>query len=396
MISVMMIKEDIEDIIWRDYQGICSEEEKLSLQEWIEASEKNRLVFEQIRSIIESGELVKGYDVLNEQNALEKVMRRIKPRSIHRYVWLRYAAGILLPLILVAIAYYFMAPNETMESPVIAHQIQPGMSKATLYLSDGQEIDLLQLGDSTLRDGLAEQEILLRGTSNTLNYYDPSRGIRQVEKVVYNKIVVPRGGEYMLILSDGTKVWLNSETEMEYPLCFGLDVREVRLKGEAYFEVKKDSTRPFCVEIEGMQVQVYGTSFNVNARKGEDVQTVLVEGEVGIKLPNSQKEYMLSPGKLAHFDRGTGKVQIKSVNVQQYVAWTKGIFTFEEESLEQIMNTLSLWYDVDVFYQTESVKQLHFSGHLGRYKEIQDILGAITEATGVKFTIKERIIIVTK
>ena len=86
MISVMMIKEDIEDIIWRDYQGICSEEEKLSLQEWIEASEKNRLVFEQIRSIIESGELVKGYDVLNEQNALEKVMRRIKPRSIHRYV----------------------------------------------------------------------------------------------------------------------------------------------------------------------------------------------------------------------------------------------------------------------------------------------------------------------
>lgn len=134
MISVMMIKEDIEDIIWRDYQGICSEEEKLSLQEWIEASEKNRLVFEQIRSIIESGELVKGYDVLNEQNALEKVMRRIKPRSIHRYVWLRYAAGILLPLILVAIAYYFMAPNETMESPVIAHQIQPGMSKATLYL----------------------------------------------------------------------------------------------------------------------------------------------------------------------------------------------------------------------------------------------------------------------
>ena len=99
---------------------------------------------------------------------------------------------------------------------------------------------------------------------------------------------------------------------------------------------------------------------------------------------------------LARFDRGSGKVQIVCVYVHLYVAWTRGIFTFEEESLEQIMNTLSLWYDVDVFYQMESVKQLHFSGHLGRYKEIQDILGPITEATGEKFTIKERIIIVTK
>lgn len=149
MSSVMMIKEDIEDIIWRDYQGICSEEEKLSLQEWIEASEKNRLVFEQIRSIIESGELVKGYDVLNEQNALEKVMRRIKPRSLHGMCGYVMLQEFFCPLILVAIAYYFMTHNETMESPIIAHQIQPGMSKATLYLSDGQEIDLLQLGDST-------------------------------------------------------------------------------------------------------------------------------------------------------------------------------------------------------------------------------------------------------
>lgn len=119
---------------------------------------------------------------------------------------------------------------------------------------------------------------------------------------------------------------MNSATNLKYPVRFGREERRVYLEGEAYFEVKKDSTRPFCVEIEGMQVQVYGTSFNVNARKGEDVQTVLVEGEVGIKLPNSQKEYMLSPGKLAHFDRGTGKVQIKSVNVQQYVAWIKGYF----------------------------------------------------------------------
>ena len=166
------------------------------------------------------------------------------------------------------------------------------------------------------------------------------------------------------------------------------------MDGEAYFEVQKDSTRPFYVEMDGMQIKVYGTSFNVNTHKEGGIQTVLVEGRVGIKLPNY--EHILSPGSWARFNRERGEIEVRSVDVQQYVAWTKGIFAFEEESLEQIMNTLSLWYDVDVFYETDSVKQLHFSGHLGRYKEIRDILDAITEATGVKFSIKERIIIVTK
>ena len=388
MISVMMIKEDIEDIIWRDYQGICSEEEKLSLQEWIEASEKNRLVFEQIRSIIESGELVKGYDVLNEQNALEKVMRRIKPRSIHRYVWLRYAAGILLPLILVAIAYYFMAPNETMESPVIAHQIQPGMSKATLYLSDGQEIDLLQLGDSTLRDGLAEQEILLRGTSNTLNYYDPSRGIRQVEKVVYNKIVVPRGGEYMLILSDGTKVWLNSETEMEYPLCFGLDVREVRLKGEAYFEVKKDVKRKFNVVMDGATIEVTGTSFNESCYPDEyNCCAILETGRINLLANNTVNKVNI--GERAVYDKKSGEVTINPVDLKYYTSWRHGTFHFYNTPLSEIVRALGRWYDVEFRFEDESLQDVCFSGAALRNRPIDFMLRLLENTQSVKFSIQK-------
>ena len=130
-------------------------------------------------------------------------------------------------------------------------------------------------------------------------------------------------------------------------------------------------------------------------RKGE-VQTVLVEGKVGIRLSDSGQEYALKPGELACFNKDSKTVEIRSVNVEQYIAWTRGIFTFEDETLEQIMNTLSLWYNVEVFFQTDEVKRLHFSGHLERYDEIQNILNAITEATDVKFSVKERTIIVSQ
>ena len=274
------------------------------------------------------------------------------------------------------------------------------LTDLTFAETDFTDADMLVLpGGATLalqdmKQGEIEVDKGLKARQTNKGLVYDNDVVSREEKLKYNTLKTPRGGEFRLTLSDGTSVILNSATNLRYPVTFGKQERKVYLDGEAYFEVQKDSTRPFYVEMDGMQIKVYGTSFNVNTHKEGGIQTVLVEGRVGIKLPNY--EHILSPGSWARFNRERGEIEVRSVDVQQYVAWTKGIFAFEEESLEQIMNTLSLWYDVDVFYQTESVKHLHFSGHLGRYKEIQDILDAITEATGVKFTIKERIIIVTK
>ena len=167
------------------------------------------------------------------------------------------------------------------------------------------------------------------------------------------------------------------------------------MSGEAYFEVTKDLNRPFYVVMDRIQVRVYGTSFNVNTHQEKGIETVLVEGKVGIKT-FAAGEYVLKPGELACFDRKSGTVEIRDVDARQYTAWTRGIFTFEEETLEQIMATLSLWYDVDIFYTNEQLKELHFTGHVKRYEKIDNILRAIKSAVGVTFAVEGKEIWISK
>lgn len=371
--------------------GSISEKEWEKLEQWIEADDGNRRFFEDMKS---DGRFAEEFPEFCEID-MEKGWKRFEQQvqRSRRYSWrrvLKYAAAIVIP-VAVGFSVWFSNRGEQIKSPVVSGLIEPGQVKATLVLPGGT---MLALKDVKQEEIEVDEGLKAKRTSAGLVY--DSTAVVKEEELKYNTLKIPRGGEFRLTLSDGTSVVLNSATNLKFPVTFGKGERKVYLDGEAYFEVKKDSTRPFYVEMEGMQVQVYGTSFNVNTRKGNEVQTVLVEGKIGIKLTDLASEYMLCPGTLVCFDQKNKTVKTKSVDPSQYVAWTKGIFTFEEESLEQIMNTLSLWYDVDVFYQTESVKQLHFSGHLGRYKEIRDILDAITEATGVKFSIKERTIMVAK
>ena len=211
-----------------------------------------------------------------------------------------------------------------------------------------------------------------------------------------NKLVVPPGQRANLTLSDGTNVWLNACSEMTYPASFSEDTRRVSLKGEAYFDVSKDVEHPFIVVTDDVQVRVYGTSFNVNTLGADGVRTVLVEGKVGIRGQDLDREYVLKPNELAFYDRNSRDMKIETVDPDLYTLWRKGIFVFERETLENIMNTLSLWYDMEVFFQSESAKQLHFSGHMKRYEQIEDILHAITDATGVVFTINDRTVCVSR
>jgi len=226
--------------------------------------------------------------------------------------------------------------------------------------------------------------------------YDSLGAPEQEVVLAMNTLRVPRGGEFRLKLSDGTNVYLNSASELKYPVRFDEKERRVYLSGEAYFEVTKDSNRPFYVVMEEVQIRVYGTEFNVNTHQPGKVHTVLVDGKVGIKKRGMTEEVTMKPGELASFDREAGTFEVKEVDVRQYVVWKDGYFTFENESLEQILNTLSLWYDVDVFFQSEAVKQLVFTGYMKRYDDISEILNAITDVVGVNFTINGKTIIVSK
>ena len=368
--------------------GAINDEEKQELQQWLDASLKNKALFDRVKNNRHFGSKYKAFKSINHDAAFERFEKRVGVKSHVRYSWLKYAAIFLLPLSLGV----FLLLNTTktkIEVPIMA-KIVPGEAKATLVLADGQFVNLQKdsVWDITVSPGAS--------ATSSRQGIDYSKVNVKEKSVRYNTLKTPRGGEFNITLSDGSVVHLNSATELKYPVVFDEEKREVHVSGEAYFEVKKEEKRPFYVVVDGMRIRVYGTSFNVNTQREGFVQTVLVEGSVGIMAEGMDEECRMSPSQLAEYNKERSLIEVKEVDVESYVAWKDGFFVFEDESLEQIMNTLSLWYDVDVFYVNPQLKGLHFTGHMRRYDQIDNILKAIGSAVGVTFSVKDRSIWVSK
>ena len=372
--------------------GDITEEERQELEDWCEEAPRNRKLFEQIcqEDLFSKERYV--YEKIHDTKAFsvfEKRVRKVSSRSIGN--WWKYAAVLLFPILVVG-SWKLM--HETEQVSIVASSvapIQPGCSQAVLVLDDGRKVFLKEEEEGVISE---DKEITVTGEKDRL-VYTSSEG-KNVDEIRFNELEVPRGGEYKVRLADGTLVYLNSATRMKYPVKFDEKERKVYLSGEAYFEVAKDPERPFFVEMEGVEVRVYGTSFNVNTHQEGNIQTVLVKGSIGVKVLSSGMESMIRPGQMAEFKQGNTKVDVKDVNVAVYTDWKDGIFRFENQRLEDILTVLSNWYDVDVFYQTASVKELHFSGYMERYKDVSVILEAITLSTGVTFSIQGKTIVVSK
>lgn len=372
--------------------GDITEEERQELEDWCEEAPRNRKLFEQIcqEDLFSKERYV--YEKINDTKAFsvfEKRVRKVSSRSIGN--WWKYAAVLLFPILVVG-SWKLM--HETEQVSVVASSvatIQPGCSQAVLVLDDGRKVFLKEEEEGVISE---DKEITVTGEKDRL-VYTSSEG-KNVDEIRFNELEVPRGGEYKVRLADGTLVYLNSATRMKYPVKFDEKERKVYLSGEAYFEVAKDPERPFFVEMEGVEVRVYGTSFNVNTHQEGNIQTVLVKGSIGVKVLSSGMESVIRPGQMAEFKQGNTKVDVKDVNVAVYTDWKDGIFRFENQRLEDILAVLSNWYDMNVFYQTVSVKELHFSGYMERYKDVSVILEAITLSTGVTFSIQGKTIIVSK
>ena len=372
--------------------GDITEEERQELEDWCEEAPRNRKLFEQIcqEDLFSKERYV--YEKIHDTKAFsvfEKRVRKVSSRSIGN--WWKYAAVLLFPILVVG-SWKLM--HETEQVSIVASSvapIQPGCSQAVLVLDDGRKVFLKEEEEGVISE---DKEITVTGEKDRL-VYTSSEG-KNVDEIRFNELEVPRGGEYKVRLADGTLVYLNSATRMKYPVKFDEKERKVYLSGEAYFEVAKDPERPFFVEMEGVEVRVYGTSFNVNTHQEGNIQTVLVKGSIGVKVLSSGMESMIRPGQMAEFKQGDTKVDVKDVNVAVYTDWKDGIFRFENQRLEDILAVLSNWYDMNVFYQTVSVKELHFSGYMERYKDVSVILEAITLSTGVTFSIQGKTIIVSK
>ena len=201
---------------------------------------------------------------------------------------------------------------------------------------------------------------------------------------------VPRGGEFAMKLSDGTMVYLNSETNLRYPVQFHGEERRVILSGEAYFDVTK-SDKPFIVEVDDYEVRVLGTRFNVQAYKGESFETTLEQGSVEVEV--NARVVLLKPGEQAVVTED-GELSKQKVDVHRYTAWKDGQFVFDDERLEDVMNTVARWYDIKVFYRNPEVKDIRINGNISRYKDFSVLLEKIEKLEIVYFDIKENVITV--
>ena len=369
--------------------GDLSGEEKVKLEEWVTQDPSREKLFKEICNEKSVASDFGIYEKVNKDSAWEKVILKgnIKQKNnARRLGWYKFVAAVMIPLMVVAVGYFIRETKQGIEPKDTEFaSIEPGKSKDILRLADNRVIEITR--EQETRFDVAEG---IAATNNLSGMVYPEQVA--MGKAEYNVLEVPRGGEYTVTLSDGTVVYLNSGSELRYPVAFGAERRDVFLSGEGYFEVAKDAERPFFVNADKLKIRVYGTSFNVNTYNIANVETVLVEGKIGIQGNNA--EYTVKPGQLALYNREKGTMEIRDVDVRPYVAWKEHEFMFDNESLEEIMNTLSLWYDVDVFFQTASLKQLHFTGHLGRYEEVSHILDAISGVTQVKFSVKGRTIIV--
>lgn len=277
--------------------------------------------------------------------------------------------------------------SELSRTPALS-SISPGSNKATLILDNGEQIDL---------DGSGEGLISQQGSA-AVNKLSDGQLIYRADKAVdnenltYNTIATPRGGQYQLTLSDGTKVWLNAASSLKYPTVFLGRERIVELTGEAYFEVSENKAMPFKVVADGVSVNVLGTHFNVMSYGDENsIQTTLLEGSVQLK--KDDLETMLSPGQQGQFSKGAKSFRVKEVKVNNIVSWKDGLFTFDDENIHSIMRRISRWYDVDIAFQGNLARQ-NFGGSVSRFKDISYLLKTLELTGTIHFKIEGRRIIV--
>ncbi len=302
-----------------------------------------------------------------QEEATDTAVGLAKPRRSRFIQWAVSAAAVLLIFFL--IGRYYVHKNEyTVYSPVLtAEQILPGGNRATLTLADGRTLDL-----STEQQGIVMGDgILYTDGSYVLEPMDDNQQTRDHSgNLVSNtlgpmSISTPKGGQYQLTLSDGTKVWLNAASSLSYPATFEGNAREVSLRGEAYFEVTKDKTKPFIVKTTMQQVEVLGTSFNINAYENEiATKTTLLTGSVRVSHLDDKKSdgksQVLSPNQQSLIGGQSDQITIREIDPHTAIAWKDGFFNFHGLSIDESMKQIERWYDIDVIYEGKKP-----TGHLG-------------------------------
>jgi len=382
--------KQIASLIFKQLTGSLLEEEEQILTEWRNQDEKNEALYQKLTDCLF---LEMEYQRLNQikpERPLADMKARIKRHSLMKQV-IRYgiAASILLLFSLGSIMLYQQnKENKLLQKELYARKIQPGQTQATLVLSNGETIRL----DTDVQKN--QEKINHKKKSSVQHLAKAEKNL----KPKTNQLITPKGGEFRIILEDSTEIWLNAESKLIYPETFGKEERRVVVQGEAYFKVKKDTDKPFFVETDGQLVRVYGTEFNVRSYKEDaNVYTTLVNGSISIRPKNgNHSELIITPDNQAVFRKTDETTNIRKVNTEIVTSWKEGMFVFEEQNLEQIMQTLSRWYNFTYTFKDNNLKNIVFMGSINRYAEFDDVIEILEKSGGIHFSINNRHIQIVK
>lgn len=376
----------IARLIARYLSDEIEEEEQAELTRWRNESSENERLFREICKEENIKQNMQKRQTFHTEDGWEGVQRKIqRHRFRHRILNIcKYAAIFIFPVVVATVAIY-KSGNEPQPLSQVEEQIVPGGKKAVLILDNGEAIDLKSTSGVELKE---KDGTVIQVDSTVLNYQQAPA--RTSEKLAYNKVNVPRGGEYQLMLSDGSKVQLNSMSSIRFPVQFAQDCRLVELEGEAYFEVSKTG-QPFIVQTKGMKIEVLGTSFNISAYANEEYQTTLVSGSVKVQTENGSNR-VLKPSEQACITPGSNQINVRNVDTAFYTSWIHGKINFKDQRLDDIMKTLARWYDMDVVYENEATKELRFGCYVNRYNEITPLVKLLEQTGRVTVTVEGKTI----
>ncbi len=378
-----MNREELDSWLLAYWQGeIPEEKERKAVADWLRESEEHRCYYRRLQRDYRLQRWVMRESLIRRK---EERRYRIVARR-HRLVWRWTVAAASVCLLLAAgIGIYRVQPERPV--PVAENTgTVTEKAKAKLYLSSGEEILL----GKEMHSITERQTVIDVNGEGALTYRQGEEPAR--EKEVCNRLVVERDGEYKLTLSDGSEVWVNSATELEYPVQFSGDRRVVRLKGEAYFKVQADSLRPFVVVADGVEVCALGTEFDVNSYAERFVKSVLVKGKISVGT--AEKRVLLRPDHLAVYDRRTGQTEVTRVDVRKYIDWKSGDFIFSGDRLEDVMEKIALWYDCEVVFMDPGLKNMLLSGNMRRYESLEKFLHYVEMTAEIRGEIKDRTIFI--
>ncbi len=376
----------IARLIARYLSDEIGEQEQAELTRWRDESPENERLFQEICKEENIKQNMQKRQTFHAEDGWEGVQRKIqRHRFRHRILNIcKYAAIFIFPVAIATVAIY-KSGNEPQPLSQVEEQIVPGGKKAVLILDNGEAIDLKSTSGVELKE---KDGTVIQVDSTVLNYQQAPA--RTSEKLAYNKVNVPRGGEYQLMLSDGSKVQLNSMSSIRFPVQFAQDCRLVELEGEAYFEVSKTG-QPFIVQTKGMKIEVLGTTFNISAYANEEYQTTLVSGSVKVQTENGSNR-ILKPSEQACITPGSNQINVRNVDTAFYTSWIHGKINFKDQRLDDIMKTLARWYDMDVVYENEATKELRFGCYVNRYNEITPLVKLLEQTGRVTVTVEGKTI----